>query len=109
MILELREYLDREGRNPFAAWFADLDSIAAAKITTALTRMSLGHLSNTKGVGESVLEYKVDFGPGYRVYFGRDGERVVILVAGGTKRRQVNDVRLARLRWADYKARKRGS
>lgn len=109
MILELSEYLDSKGRSPFGAWFDDLDSTAAAKITTALTRMGLGNLSNTKGVGEGVLEYKVNFGPGYRVYFGRDGDRLVILLAGGTKKRQAKDVADARARWADYKARKRRS
>jgi putative addiction module killer protein len=58
-------------------------------------------------VGEGLLEYRIDFGPGYRVYFGRDGERLVILLGGGTKKRQQKDIGLARDRWADYKARKR--
>ncbi len=106
-MLELLEYLDAGGGNPFAAWFDDLDATAAAKVTTALTRLALGNLSNVKGVGEGVLEYKIDFGPGYRVYFGRDGERLVILLAGGTKKRQNRDIGQARERWADYKARKR--
>jgi putative addiction module killer protein len=106
-MLELLTYLDAEGRSPFAAWFDDLDAAAAAKVTTALTRMGLGNLSNAKGVGEGLLEYKIDFGPGYRVYFGRDGERLVILLGGGTKKRQQRDIELARDRWADYKARKR--
>jgi len=106
-MLELLTYLDAEGRGPFADWFDDLDAAAAAKVTTALTRMGLGNLSNVKGVGEGLLEYKIDFGPGYRVYFGRDGERLVILLGGGTKKRQQRDIELARDRWADYKARKR--
>ena len=59
------------------------------------------------GVGEGVLEYKLDFGPGWRVYFGRDGEALVILLAGGTKRRQQIDIEAARARWADDKRRKR--
>ena len=106
-MLELRTYLDAAGHSPFAAWFDELEPTAAAKVTTALTRLGLGNLSNVKGVGEGILEYKIDFGPGYRVYFGRDGDRLVILVGGGTKQRQQQDIKQARARWADYKARKR--
>lgn len=106
-MLELLNYLDVAGESPFASWFDELDATAAAKVTTALTRLALGNLSNVKGVGEGVLEYKIDFGPGYRVYFGRDGDRLVILLAGGTKKRQNKDIAQARVRWADYKARKR--
>ena len=106
-MLELRTYLDAAGHSPFAAWFDELEPTAAAKVTTALTRLGLGNLSNVKGVGEGILEYQIDFGPGYRVYFGRDGDRLVILVGGGTKQRQQQDIKQARVRWADYKARKR--
>ena len=63
-------------------------------------------MSNVKGVGNGVLEYKVDFGPGYRIYFGRDGDRLVILLAGGTKKRQPEDIRRATENWADYRKRK---
>jgi len=106
-MLELLNYLDAEGECPFVLWFDEIDATAAAKVTTALTRLALGNLSNVKGVGEGVLEYKIDFGPGYRVYFGRDGERLVILLGGGTKKRQNKDIGQARKRWADYKKRKR--
>lgn len=78
------------------------------KVTTAITRMSLGNFSNAKGVGEGVLEYRIDYGPGYRIYFGRDGDRLVILVAGGTKKRQQADIKTAQARWAEYKKRKAG-
>lgn len=70
-MLDVREYEDLEGFSPFAAWFADLDATAAAKITVAVARIEQGNLSNVKTVGEGVLEYRIDFGPGYRVYFGR--------------------------------------
>ena len=63
--------------------------MAAAKITTAVRRLELGNFSNVKGVGAGVFEYKIDFGPGYRVYFGKDGDRLMILVGGGTKRRRI--------------------
>lgn len=82
--------------------------MAAAKVTTAITRMSLGNFSNAKGVAEGVLEYRIDYGPGYRIYFGRDGDRLVILVAGGTKKRQQADIKTAQARWAEYKKRKAG-
>jgi putative addiction module killer protein len=83
-----------------------LNSQAAAKVTTALIRLAAGNLSNVKGVGSGVLEYKIDFGPGYRVYFGRDGERLVILLAGGTKKRQQQDINSAIANWQDYKRRR---
>ena len=100
------EYLDRAGSSPFAAWFRSLGATAAAKVTTALRRLELGNFSNVKGVGAGVFEYRIDFGPGYRVYFGKDGETVAILVAGGTKKRQERDIADAHARWADYKKRK---
>jgi putative addiction module killer protein len=70
--------------------------------------MEQGNLSNVKSVGEGVLEYRIDFGPGYRVYFGRDGETFIILPTGGTKKRQQRDIDAARGYWQDYKLRKRG-
>ena len=100
------EYLDREGSSPFAAWFGGLDATAAAKVTTSVRRIELGNLSNVKGVGSGVFEYRIDFGPGYRVYFGKDGEALVILVGGGTKKGQADDIARAHERWTDYKRRK---
>lgn len=100
------EHLDRAGASPFAAWFRSLDAAAAAKVTTALRRLELGHFSNVKGVGAGVFEYRIDFGPGYRVCFGKDGDSVVILLGGGTKKRQNSDIATAHDRWADDKKRK---
>jgi len=105
--LDVQEYLDEDGTSPFADWFAGLDPVAAAKVTVVLARIGQGNLSNVKGVGAGVLEYRLDFGPGYRVYFGRDGDVLVILLAGGTKKRQQRDIEAAQARWADYKQRKR--
>ena len=107
--MEILEYLDASGRSPYRDWFDGLDAVAAAKITVAITRMRLGNLSNTKGVGSGVQEYRIDFGPGYRIYFGKDGEMFVILLAGGTKKRQQADIQTAQARWADYKRRKKGA
>ena len=102
-MLEVREYLDSSGRSPFARWLRSLNVEAAAKVATALERMSDGNLSNVKPVGSGVLEYKIDFGPGYRIYFGRDGDRLVILLAGGTKKGQQDNIRQAKVNWQDYR------
>ena len=106
--MQILEYLDPAGRSPYRDWFEDLDAQAATRVTIALTRMELGNLSNVKGVGSGVQEYRIDFGPGYRIYFGRDGEHIVILLAGATKSRQHNDVATAQKRWADYKESQKG-
>lgn len=105
-MLELRYYLASDGVSPFEEWFSGLHAPAAAKVTTALARLEQGNLSNTKGVGEGVLEYRIDWGPGYRVYFGRDGDVLVILLTGGTKQRQQRDIEAAKAQWTDYKRRR---
>jgi len=107
-MLELRYYVAEDGHQPFADWFADLEPIARAKVARAIARMAQGNLSNTKPVGTGVLEYRIDFGPGYRVYFARDGEKLVILLTGGTKKRQQRDIEAACAYWQDYKRGKRG-
>jgi putative addiction module killer protein len=83
-----------------------LNALAAAKVATALTRLAAGNFSNVNGVGSGVFEYRIDFGPGYRVYFGKEGERLVILLGGGTKKRQQQDINAAVAHWQDYKRRK---
>ncbi len=106
-MLDIRYYLARDGRSPFEGWFASLDRTARAKVTVAIARLGQGNLSNVRGVGEGVLEYRINFGPGYRVYFGRDGEVLVILLTGGTKKRQQRDIQAAIEMWTDYKQRRR--
>ena len=101
------EYIDHHGRSPYAKWFNRLNAPAAAKVATALVRMEQGNLSNTKGVGAGVTECRIDFGPGYRIYFGRDGDSIVILLGGGTKKRQPKDIETAKTLWKEYKTRKR--
>ena len=103
------EYLDRSGRSPWRRWFDDLDPRAAAKVGTALYRLGQGNFSTVEGVGGGVFEAKVDFGPGYRIYFGKDGEAIVILLGGGTKKRQSAAIGAAHMAWADYKQRKKGA
>ena len=70
-------------------------------------RLEQGNFCNVKGVGAGVYECRIDFGPGYRIYFGKDGDRLVILLAGGTKKRQDADITAAKANWRDYKRRKR--
>jgi len=105
-VVEIREYLDPMGRAPFAEWFDSLNAPAAAKVTTALVRLGQGNFSNAKGVGAGVYECRIDFGPGYRVYFGKDGTTLVILLGGGSKKRQDRDIQFALKHWKAYKQRK---
>ena len=107
VVLSLRYYLTADGESPFESWFSDLDARAAAKVTVAVARLEQGNLSSVKTVGEGVLEYRIDWGPGYRIYFGRDGETLVILLTGGTKQRQQRDIVRAKGLWADYKRRRK--
>src|SRR5882757_3285465 len=102
-MLDIRYYVAASGEEPFAEWFAELDAAASAKIARRLARMEQGNLSNVKGVGEGVLECRIDFGPGYRIYFGRDGEKIIVLLTGGTKKRQQRDIDAAHAYWQDYK------
>jgi len=105
-MIEVREYLDQSGHSPFGAWSDRLNREAAAKVAAALARIQQGNFSNAKGVGASVFEYRIEFGPGYRIYFGKDGDRLVILVGGGTKKRQQADINTALTRWREYNLRK---
>jgi putative addiction module killer protein len=85
-MVEVREYLYRAGRSPFADWSDRLHREAAAKVAAALARIQQGNFSNAKGVGASVYEYRIDFGPGYGIYFGKDGDTLVILIGGAVRR-----------------------
>ena len=108
LVLPWPRIISRTGRgdSPFEDWFSRLDETAAAKVSVAIARLGQGNTSNAKGVGEGVLEYRIDWGPGYRVYFGRDGEVLVILLTGGTKQRQARDIVRAKEFWADYRRRR---
>jgi len=106
-VIEVREYIDRSGRNHFVRWLEKLDEFARFRVAQVVARVSHGNLSTAKSVGRGVSELRLDFGPGYRIYFGRDGEALVILLAGGTKQRQQNDVETAQVLWQEYKMQKR--
>ena len=105
-MIEIREYLDDRGRSTFGRWFDGLDASAAVRVRTSLARMEAGNLSNIRGVGNGVLECRINFGPGYRVYFGRDGDTLIILLGGGTKTRQQRDIDDARQLWQEYRRRR---
>ncbi len=105
-MIELVLYSTEEGQAPFEDWFNKLDTMAALKVRTALARIETGNLGDVKPVGQGVSERRITFGPGYRVYFGQDGDKLVILLCGGTKKRQSKDIEQAKAFWDDYKARK---
>jgi len=105
-MIELVIYVTEAGKVPFADWFDRLDTTAALKVRTALARIETGNLGDVKPVGEGVSERRITFGPGYRVYFGQDGDKLVILLCGGTKRRQAHDIKQAKAHWDEYKSRK---
>jgi putative addiction module killer protein len=99
------EYVRPDGSNPFGRWFEGLHAQAAAKVTAAVLRLELGNMSRVKWIG-TIAEYRIDWGPGYRVYFGVDGETLIVLLGGGTKQRQQSDIARARELWAEYRARR---
>jgi putative addiction module killer protein len=103
--VEIREYLRPSGVSPFGRWFAGLEAEVAARVTAALARLAAGSWSNVRSLGDGVHELRLHFGPGYRLYFGTIGGRVVILVGGGTKSGQARDIARARALWAEINAR----
>ena len=105
-MVTLVEYIRNDGHCPFAEWLENLDDQAAAKVVTTLERMKAGNFGDHMSVGRGVLERRIHFGPGYRVYFGRDGDTLVVLVGGGTKSRQNADIKRAQETWAEYQATK---
>lgn len=105
MNIRVQEYVREDGSNPFKAWFDGLDALAAAKVATDLIRLSAGNTSRVKWFG-GIGEYRIDWGPGYRLYLAPDGERLILLLGGGTKRHQQADIERAKDMHPEYKARK---
>ena len=104
-MIQVRELLLEDGSSPYADWFNSLPADAAAKVATAKLRMQQGNLSNVewfRGIGE----YKIDFGPGWRIYLAKDGLPIIVLLCGGSKKRQQKDIEHAVELWDGYKRRK---
>jgi putative addiction module killer protein len=105
MALNIVEYVRQDGVNPYRNWFEGLPSQAAVKVATATLRLQIGNTSSVKwfsGIGE----YRIDWGPGYRIYLAKDGDSLILLLGGGTKKNQHADIERAKLLWAEYKLRK---
>lgn len=101
--IEVLEYLTEEGRNLFRDWLETLDDREArARIRVRINRVRLGNFGDSKSVGSGVSELRIPYGPGYRVYFGRQGNKVVVLLCAGDKRTQQRDIRNAQMCWQDY-------
>ena len=106
-MIVIREFVDLDGRSPFSRWFNRLNARAAARVATALVRLVQGNLSGAKGVRAGIFEHRIDFGPSYRIYFGREGDSLISLLSSGPKSRQRRDVETARGHRREYKRRKR--
>ena len=103
---EVAFYEDSDGTQPFRAWFDGLrDKRTQAKIQARIDRVKLGNFGYCEPVGEGVLELKIDYGPGFRVYFGQIGGQLVILLCGGDKGTQRRDIKTAHEYWADHRRR----
>lgn len=106
-LVEIRRYQTAEGKVPLSEWMHGLrDGRARARIVARLDRLSVGLSGDWKNVGDGVCELRIDYGPGYRVYYGQDGESLILLLCGGDKRTQAKDIEKAHDYWKDYKTRK---
>jgi len=103
-IIEFTEYLDANGTSPFAKWFDALDAVAAAKVRVYMTRVELGNYSNVEPIGAGLSEIKIDFGPGYRVYFRKEREILLLLLGGSNKKGQQKAINAAKLAWKKYES-----
>ena len=101
-MIEFTEYIDANGKSPFAQWFDALDAVAATKVRVYTTRVELGNYSNVEPVGEGLSEIKIDFGPGFRVYFRKEKEKLLLLLGGSSKKGQQKAIDAAKLAWKKY-------
>ena len=107
-MIRVEEYITEKGISPFAIWFDHLDAQAASKVNTYLTRIQEGNTSSLKPIKGAFQEIRINWGPGYRVYIGKDAETLIILLGGGTKQHQQKDINCALKLWEEYKKRKKG-
>jgi putative addiction module killer protein len=106
--MKVLEYIREDGSNPYKKWFDGLDTQAAAKVTVAKARLELGNTSRIKWF-DGIGEYRIDWGPGYRIYLVQDGKNLIVLFGGGTKKRQHKDIHVALELYKEYKSRKKQS
>lgn len=102
-MIEVLEYITKNGEAPLSGWLRDLDVAVWARIRTRIDRLERGNFGDAKALGGGIFELRLDFGPGYRVYYGRQGTKVVILLCGGDKGSQPSDIAKAKQYWADCK------
>ena len=103
---ELRHYVDLDGQDQFVQWLGKLkDRQARARVAVRLTRLENGNFGDCKPVGDGIWELRVDWGPGYRVYYAIEGKNVVLLCEGGDKRTQTADISRAIARWNEWQSR----
>ena len=106
--MDVQEYLREDGSNPYRKWFDSLDEMAATKVAIAKTRLALGNTSNVKWF-DGIGEYRIDWGPGYRIYLMQEGKALIILFGGGTKKRQQADIQQALAMQQEYQQRKQAA
>ncbi|WP_027947970.1 type II toxin-antitoxin system RelE/ParE family toxin [Litchfieldella anticariensis] len=107
-MIELTHYLTADGYDPFQAWLDSTkyrDRQATMRVLTRLNRLAAGNAGDSKAVGDGVFELRIDYGPGYRVYYAQVGKRLVMLLIGGTKKRQQSDIEQAKSFLADHRRR----
>lgn len=106
MPLEVRHYVTASGADPFGEWFGALaDRQAQARVQARVDRLERGLFGDARSCGEGVWELRIHWGPGYRVYYARSGERIILLLLGGDKRKQQADIEQAKEYWRDYQQR----
>lgn len=107
-MFDIQDYLTPEGDDPYAKWLASLaDRQARARVLVRIGRMASGNLGDVKPVVDGVWEARIDWGPGYRVYYAQAGKRLILLLIGGDKRKQQSDIRQAHVYWEDWQLRRK--
>ena len=102
----INEYLDASGKSPYAEWLSQLrDAKTRAKIIMRVDKMELGLFGDVEPIGEGLSELRIHYGSGYRVYYGKEGRHVYLLLCGGDKSTQSKDIKKAKAYWKDYKLR----
>ena len=102
--MDIQIYRDKNGNEPFERWLTSIrDNRTVARIDNRLKRVRLGQLGDHRSIGEGVFEFRLDFGPGYRIYFGRIGNQRLLLLMGGDKNSQAKDIARAKQYWKDFK------